>query len=324
LDNPFQFETVGTLPGSDAAQMNVFQGHIVTNTWQRNAVMQNPVGGVWMSPLVPAGGLTPADANNWKRIFGYEQFEPDPFLQHRTDGGEITEWRGDLYFGSYDPNLTTYSVFDHFDTYGTPPTDLGKVTVAVARTRPISIYRMTNPGQPNQRVELLYGNARYPVYHPSLGTFTMEPNLLTGQQGRFGPAGFGNSSNLYTWTTWKLGGSMYFGTADGSGLAQNFATALGAQPTWMNLNPVTQGILYAILTLREDAYGGGDIWRFDEPGRPPVAEDLHGLGNRSNHGVRTVTVFPDKVIVGTANSVNLRSNLNDNPGGWELHSLTAK
>jgi len=40
--------------------------------------------------------------------------------------------------------------------------------------------------------------------------------------------------------------------------------------------------------------------------------------------VRTVTVFPDKVIVGEANCMNLRSNLADRPGGWEIHTLTAK
>jgi len=324
LDNPFQFETVGSLPGADPAQMTIFQGHIVANTWQRNSVMVNPVGGVYMSPLAGSGGLTAADANNWKRIFGYEQFEPDPFLQHRTDGGEISEWRGDLYFGSYDPNVTTYATFDHYNTYGTPPTDAGKVAVALGRTRPISFYRMTNPGQPNQRVELLYGDAKYPVYNPTLGTFSMQPNLLTGQRGRFGSAGFGNTSNVYTWTTWTFQGRLYFGTADTSVLAQATGTSMGGQLFWLNLNPVTQGILHAFLTLHAAEVGGGDIWRFDQPGRPAVPEDLHGLGNSSNHGVRTVTVFADKVIVGEANCMNLRSNLADRPGGWEIHTLTAK
>jgi hypothetical protein len=42
--------------------------------------MTNPVGGVWMSPAIPTGGLAAADTNNWKRLFGYEQYQPDPFV----------------------------------------------------------------------------------------------------------------------------------------------------------------------------------------------------------------------------------------------------
>ena len=66
-------------PGADPAQINLFYGHIVTNTWHRNSVT-NPVGGVWMSPAIPTGGLAAADTNNWKRLFVYEQYQPDPFM----------------------------------------------------------------------------------------------------------------------------------------------------------------------------------------------------------------------------------------------------
>ena len=67
-------------PGAGPAQINLFYGHIVTNTWHRNSVMTNPVGGVWMSPAIPTGGLAAADTNNWKRLFVYEQYQPDPFM----------------------------------------------------------------------------------------------------------------------------------------------------------------------------------------------------------------------------------------------------
>ena len=67
-------------PGADPAQINLFYGHIVANTWHRNSVMTNPVGGVWMSPAIPTGGLAAADTNNWKRLFVYEQYQPDPFM----------------------------------------------------------------------------------------------------------------------------------------------------------------------------------------------------------------------------------------------------
>jgi hypothetical protein len=186
--------------------------------------------------------------------------------------------------------------------------------MSVGRVWALSIFRASHPGEPNQKVEALYGNATHPYYHPDTDTFTMEPNRLTGQQGTFGTDDFGNSVNYYTWTTWTFKNKLYFGTFDGSTFAADLSVGLLAQPEWLDLNPTTQAVLHSALRSFKDRDGGGDVWRFDKPGQPAVAEDLHGLGNRSNHGIRVVNVLPDKVIVGTANEMNLRSGSVQQPG----------
>jgi hypothetical protein len=54
--------------------------------------------------------------------------------------------------------------------------------------------------------------------------------------------------------------------------------------------------------------------------------DTTGLGNYLNYGVRSMVVDGSTVYIGTANPMNLRTDLTDDvpEGGWELLKLTPK
>lgn len=61
--NPFQFEDVGDLDLS-AANLAVHQGRIFATTWPGtfSGIPTTAPAGLWMSPAIPAGGLTPPNA----------------------------------------------------------------------------------------------------------------------------------------------------------------------------------------------------------------------------------------------------------------------
>jgi hypothetical protein len=323
LDHPFDFQEVGDMPGADPAYLTELNGRIVAGTWQRNAPMLVPVGGVWMGP--PAnkpGGLTPDDDKSWKQIFDWRSVEPDPFMADRTDTGDITSWHGDLYFGSYNPNVM-YAMMDHIAKYGRGKTDLDTALMAKNRMRAVYYVRLRNAGTPDQKVDLLYADAKYPVYDPATDKFSMKPNKLTGKRGTYGAAGFGNTANQYEWTTWVFHDRLYVSTFDAITVAASVGPGgFACQRLWLDLEPETCGLLYGVTKSLAATESGGDLWRFDSPDKPAVPEDLRGQGTTSNHGIRLVALYPDKFYVGTATMLNLRTDPNDNPAGAQILKFT--
>ena len=133
-------------------------------------------------------------------------------------------------------------------------------------------------------IQLLYGESELPaVVAPK--TFEMKP---TGWTPLYGPSGFGNPGNEYTWQMAVFDGRLYIGTFDAAAL-QGGTEQLGA-----------------------------DLWRFDSSDSPAVNEDSTGLGDRYNYGIRILQPLEDGsgLIAGMANPFNLA-----NGGGWELRLL---
>jgi hypothetical protein len=322
--NPFQFETVGTL-ANDAGYITTFGNRLVVSGWgtqppgQKGAVVGGP-SKIWMSPDIPAAGLTPADADSWKPIFGWDQYDPDSTVATGIDWGALAEWHGDLYVGSYNP-AALGAVESIWSKYGMPKTDAQKFADMAGANRAATIFRIHNPGTAQQTVTLLYGDKTLPVFNPTSKTWSRKANLL-GQTPKFGPSGFnGNPGNAYSWTFTVFQDKLYMGTFDLTGLITPSAPFTKVND---GLSETSEKLLQTVVGPSLKAtLGGGDVWRMDDPNRPAVAETLNGFGNSSDHGVRVFLPFPDKGLVyaGMASSWNLKST-GPARGGWNLLKLT--
>ncbi len=322
--NPFQYEVVGILPNNDAANLTEHNGRLVVSAWGHR---QSAIGGVilggpmkiWLGPALRAGGLTTADQNKWEPIFSYADYDPDPVVARSIEWGELYSWRGDLYVGTMQVDGPSPTQSTLWAAYGKPASAADQARDLVKVMRPTVVFRIKNATDAAKRkVELLYGSKTLPVYSPVTKKWTDQPNKL-GQTPKFGQAGFGNPFNLYTWRIWAFKDRLYFGTFDATG------TALVASPFFTDkMGPATAKLAgKLVLPTVEKIYGGADVWRMDGPNLRAVPEDLHGLGNRSNHGVRVIIPFDDKgfFYLGTASSYNLRAG-GTNPGGWEFLKVT--
>jgi hypothetical protein len=176
--------------------------------------------------------------------------------------------------------------------YSQPYTDVFQQTY-----RATSIWQIQNAETKTPAVTLLYGETALPKWNTSTQTFQSAP---TGFTPLFGPSGYGNLYNNYTWSGAVFQNRIFFGTEDW-GFEQTFTGLPQAAPH---------------LTESSSTYGA-DLWRFDSFA-PAVAEDITGLGNSLNTGIRSMHVSPDgqDLVLGTANAMNLAP-----AGGWELWLL---
>ncbi|MFE7134697.1 hypothetical protein ACFVIM_27935 [Streptomyces sp. NPDC057638] len=326
-ENPFAFEVVAQLE-NDPGYITTFRDRLVVSGWgtqipgQKGAVSGGPAK-IWMSPPVPPSGLTFDTAAAWEPIFSWDQYDPDPALSKGVAWGALTEWRGELYVGSYN-QAAVGAVQTMWQTYGEaaqPKGDVLRKRDMISGSRPATVFRISDPGTDKQRTTLLYGERKLPVYNPNTKRWTAKENLL-GQSPKFGPSGFnGNVGNSYAWTFTVFQDRLYMATFDNTGLITP-----GARFTAVNngLSDTTRRYLETIAGPSLKAtLGGGDVWRMDDPAKPAVAETLDGFGNRSQHGVRVFLPFEDKgfLYAGMAAAWNLRATTRDR-GGWELNRLT--
>ncbi|MGH7289184.1 MAG: hypothetical protein ACREI8_14320, partial [Myxococcota bacterium] len=317
--SPFQFEVVGGPFPDEAGYIAVHDGRIAVTGWhnlQARTVVGprfGPRSDLRLSPPVPPGGLTSADAGSWQSIFNWPQYDPDPTLESGLYLGDVESFKGNLYFGSYNGYGALSTSGTLWNTVGQPESDLGKIVDILNSVRPATVFEIKNAGQPNQQISVLYGETTLPVFNQANGRWTRRPNDLH-QVPRLGPSGFnGNTSNMYNWTWTVLQDRLYMATFDISRSAP--FGPLGGQ-VW-RLSPLTQALLAVAADVNGVVNGGGDLWRLDSPDRPAVAEDLSGYGDRFNYGIRVMVPFEDKgfFLAGTAGSYNLVR-------GWQMLKFT--
>ena len=248
--------------------------------------------GVWISPVIPAGGLTNADLNGWRQVWSPSQYDPDPIVaRFGYSGGAVHYYDGWLYWGTI--HLQSSKAFSVYQTctlpfcFGVPENAQETQALRDGVYRSTSLWRGRNLENPRTReIQLLYGETELPK-GTAPKTFTMTP---TGWTPLYGPSGFGNRGNEYTWQMEVFDGHLFVGTYDAS---------------------VLQGPGAA-------AQYGADLWRFDSSNGPAVNENYSGLGDIYNYGIRALHALDDGsgLIAGMANPFNLRPD-----GGWELRLL---
>jgi hypothetical protein len=309
-DFPFDYRVVGVLNG-DGSELAVHEGRLFASTWPNlvsGAGFPAP-GAIWMSPPIPAGGLSEANANpasgepQWQPVFSYEQYDPDLVTAIATGMGALASFDGYLYFGPM--HVPGIGLFAHQIAAQRFGYQIDPAETLLNSTRAIAIFRGKDFGTADQKVELVYGSAALPAFNPlrpSLG-WSVVPNNM-GQIPLFGPSGFGNIFNNYTWGMHVYRGELYVVTMDWSFIANKFLEGGGFPPIPVQIDP--------------EGYGA-DVWRFPSANEPAVLESKSGFGNPLNYGGRMLLADDAFLYIGSANAMNLRAGADDEfKGGWEL------
>jgi hypothetical protein len=241
LKRPFQFQQVGTID-AEAAEIAEYQGRIVAGTWPDESVNggrpSGPMAGIWMSPAIPTGGLTPSNANQWTKVWSVDAYEPDPLTAATYGIGKMSSFGGYLYFGTMHRGQANEV---HQAVYGDDTTGFRSTGTRRATT----IFRAQNLGAGNQQVEVLYGESQLWVESPA-NTWTLTNNKLN-QTPLFGSQGFGNLRNNYDWSMAVFNNQLYIGTlniSDGADLWEFPDTSSAAVPVTTDGfgNPANIGI----------------------------------------------------------------------------------
>lgn len=316
--DPYQFVEVGR-PPADAANMIVHtDGRLYLTTWPSE---ENPAG-LYRSPVIPEGGLTPADAGHpdWTTPLwlatrdgnpehaDVPAYDPDRVSGFSTGGGALASYKGRVYFGTM--SVPFVAAQRAQEAYDLPAEEL--LRTALGTHRSIALFEVKFPsGKP--RVSMIIGEKYLPAFDAEAGGYTIRYDEAhrTGFNPRWGPSGFGNFFNTYTWAMTVFDRQVFVGTFDWSQLARvELETLLLAGD---QIAPEVRAALLEALgpgLPRE----GADLIRFTDD--HIVAESVAGVGNNRNYGVRNMVTDGESVYIGTANPMNL-----DPLGGWELIRL---
>lgn len=314
--NPLSFEEVGVIKGS-GTEIVEHNGRIFIGTWPSRTADELQMAGLWMSPVVPEGGLTPAHLNAWTQVWKADEFEPDPFNANLYGCGAMASYGGYLYWGTMHVHGKVAMVYtENFDSLSA----LSLVGTYFNSWRASSVFRGKDFGG-SKKVELLYGKSYLPVYvelSPYFGYWVHRPNNMGGVSGKYGDAGFGNPYNNYIWSMAVYKDQLFVGTMDHSYIWLD----------WENLMRVYFDGVYIPLpklnfpTLSQDEYGA-DLWRFPSTSEPAKLVTRDGFGNYANYGFRSTVVDEDHgLFIGTANPMNIFQDSNGNSmSGWELYRV---
>jgi hypothetical protein len=289
------FQVVGNLD-AEGSELALHQGRLFVTTWSGGPGMP----GLYMSPTVPGGGLKSSHAGGWRKVWEMDDYDPDPVTARSAHGGALASYGGYLFWGTM--HVVGNAARAHREAY--PSAD---PSLAFTNTqRAISIFRGKDFGSSLQKIDLLYGESALPAYDPVLG-WGIQPTR--GGPVLMGPSGFGNSFNCYTWTMAVFGGKLYVGTMDWSFLLTLFQSAPSSLADDVPREFVDALVDPPVSTL------GADLWRFDSATLNAQPENLGGVGNSANYGIRTM-IADDALYLGTANPFNIHPD-----GGWELLRL---
>jgi hypothetical protein len=328
-DNYFSFQEVGTLD-AEAAYLVAHGDRLYATTWGGVLTGGKSPSGLWMGPQIPQSGLTPANVDDWQEVWQVNDYEPDSVTASTLVGGALASYQGQLYWGLMQVPIT--GALAHYAAYpDAPHATLDVILSIIGTTRPIPIFRCCGQAS-GGKTELLYGSTVLPVYDENTQSWKVQSNNMH-MAPRFGPAGFGNPFNTYTWSMATYQGRLYVGTFKWSYLLVDglsvFASALGLSGSDLLSGPPQIGGFSNFLngsTLnsgqRQFGFFGADLWRFDRSDRPAAAESVDGLGNYLNYGIRTMLSDTDNLYVGTANPMNLKTVPGQPDGGWELRMLS--
>lgn len=323
--NAFSFEVVGLVDG-DPVELTAHEGRLFISTWPDFGKIfegEFDYAGLWMSPVIPVAGLTPADAEGWTKVWSARDYEQDEVAARMYNGGALASFNGYLYWGT--TNAPMSAGFAHSQVYGYAdpgnPADIdleALMKAIVGAHRPISIFRGREFGLPSEEMEVLYGLETMPAFveNPLPGgperTWVVLPNGMGVPV--YGDAGFGNPFNAYTWTMDVYDEKLFVGTMDWSHMLMGIM-----------LPGILQDIISPLPELELSGMDfGADLYVFHDTESPAVELSKNGIHNRFSYGARTMVAAEDGLYLGMANASNVATDLTDlNPeGGWELIRLT--
>lgn len=308
--SPIAFTEVGVME-SMASELAEHEGRLFVSTWpdvESSGAPAAQEAGLYMSPLLNSSGLN--TSSEWARVWKASDYEPDPVTAATYGGGALASYGGYLYWGTM--HVPMMSTISHIRAY---PADApasgdqdGLLNWASNSERAISIFRGrffdTAP-----QLQVVYGESAVPSFVKVGADPGGWQTVPTGMgDPLWGPSGFGNRFNNYTWSMSVFNGRLWVGTMDWSWLANEGLSS--SLPT--TLGSLTQASI------------GADLWYFPGVNSPALPENLNGIGNPANYGVRNM-VADTQLYLGMANPMNLRTNPDEGAlGGWELLALTPR
>lgn len=327
------FQEVGSFdtPASEvvAASAGITDsGRLFVGTWPPHGNNpQGAVGGIYMGPVVPAGGLAPDNASQWTKVWTAANYDPDPLLQTTYGTGAMSFFNGELYWGTLNPTLVAVNTI--FTKYGKPKDQATRATDLTNANRTAVLFRGKNFSTGAPSIDLLYGAASLWVFSPPTlqspnGTWSMQPNNVArgacttacGTPPLYGQPGFNNFWTNYMWSMAVSNSRLYVGTMNWEFLANQLAAAFNLTvPPTLSFNPAT--------------YGAG-LYYFADNSSPAIAVSTSGVGNFLNYGIRSILPYGSSTLfIGTANPMNLATTGTTNVpnagcsvdqcrGGWEL------
>ncbi|MEW5800778.1 MAG: hypothetical protein AB1847_01620 [bacterium] len=310
LNALFRFSIVGNLSDGEGAELAEHEGRIFVTTWPGNMLEGEEIttAGLYMSPPIPAQGLTSDDADSWTKVWQAQDYEPDFVTAATYGGGALASFDGYLYWGTMHVPFT--SALAHFIMYGMPDNERDILAAVLGTYRPISIFRGRNFDSRKPDLQLVYGMPCLPVYMPP-GHWEILPNKMGDPL--WGLSGFGNFFNNYTWTMSVYRHQLFIGTMDWSYFVGEQMSAF--------LDLTIGSIPDELLNLPENFYGA-DLFRIQSSYIPAVPESVAGVGNYTSYGIRTM-LSDEALYLGMANPMNLLTDMDDDlpEGGWELIRL---
>jgi len=312
----FLFERVGDID-SEAANLAVHEGRLYTSTWPDPATAA--MAGLWMSPVIPANGLTRSQAGGWLKVWKADDYEPDPVIATSYAGGALASFGGYLYWGTL--HVPFESLLAYINVYG-PPANEDEFEILFQRTfRSLALFRGKN-FDTSPQVQLLYGAAKLFKFTPGdPGTWALTNNNMGGIPGLFGTSGFNQPLNIYTWQMAVWNDKLWVGTLDFGyllALIQMRETLPEGANELVPKSPITGA--------DETSTYGADLYFFSDTASPARAENVTGFGNYASYGVRRLVPTPTSMFMGMANPMNLLTDTTDTlpEGGWELIELQLK
>ena len=340
LPSLFQFEEVGDIDGNAANMTYHTDGKIYVSTWWPMAGVATagldvgaPLAGIWESPVVPAGGLTASHAGSWNKVWQVDQYEPDRAVAQSYVLGPIVSFEGHLIWGTM--HIPGISFLSFIQQNGMPENLTDALLAFLGTWRATSVFKTQHFDRLGVGVELLYGMPYLPAYSSQDGWSFQKNKIYEARRAhglpRHGLSGFNNFFNSYTWSMQVHEGNLYMGTFDSSSIIYDVLLNQGVNAKGGEIGQI---FLPGYGTVPEDAlklpdpnryFIGADLLRFPHHYFPAQYENITGLGNPLNYGVRTMVSREEGLFAGTANPFNMaRIDDPDNGyfrGGWELVRL---
>ena len=313
LENPFSYTVVASNIDGEAAELAVHKDRLYVSTWPNTSGTLNSAS-VWMSPKLSKTGLTGANATAWSKAWSVDQYEPDPVVAKTYGGGAMFSYKGDLYWGTMHVPLMAAAA--KWRVYGGATNQEEALTDVLGTHRALSLFRVDDFSKSRPKVELLYGQPVMPVWEPGVSGPFGSWTLKAGGMGipKYGLSGFGNPFNNYTWSMNAYREKLYIGTMDWSfmALASLLPSEIQSLPSTQVLsNSVGWGL--PISLPNPSSLYGADLWSFSSSKSRAKPENITGVGNSMNYGIRTMTSDSNGLYLGTANPMNLSEF-----GGWEV------
>ncbi|MFW5878232.1 MAG: hypothetical protein ACOCVR_00300 [Myxococcota bacterium] len=316
VEDPFKFEVVGLVPGS-AANLAVHEGRLFVSSWPRAEEL-----GLFMSPYLPCeGGLTEANQEQWTKVWSIYDYDPDPLVARTTGGGAMFSHKGFLYWGTMHVPGLAFGMAREFHDIGDDPESLA--TTYLGTHRAIAIFRGKFFGQEDKEIQqIVYGEKYLPRFDPEIGGYTVartdfHHNSMDCPAPLWGPSGFGNFFNNYTWAMDVVGKDLYITTMDHSIFAKQGLDHL-LDVRFSDIDGMVQPLCADYETIHPFIPEvGADLLRISTCDGHAHAVSMDGIGNPMNYGVRTLEADDESLYLGTANPMNLHPD-----GGWELLKMT--